>query len=196
MATPFVITLMNPQIINIIHAIEYIRSLVLISFFGLLSYVIAIITTPVIIFIESDRNTILYSLPLSKEDVIVSKTIASTILYQPVPLTLLLLTSIVLSPIHGFIVYYSSTMFWILGSYFSFKIILSILWGKLGAWTEFSLGVIKRILIILALIFPLGIFLAITISLYITLPLSALLTILITPLPIAAYVFVKTLVKD
>lgn len=196
LTTPFVVSIISPQILNIITYLEYTRSLVLVSFFGLLSYIIAVITTPALIFIESDRNIILYTLPLDKEDITVSKTIASTILYQPIPILLALLIGLLISPIHGLITYYSLTMFWIMSSYLSFKILMTILWGKLGAWTEFSLGVLKRLLIILILMFPLGVFLSITLFLYIVMPFSALVVILITPVPIALYVLFKSFFKD
>ena len=196
LATPFVVTILNAQILSIIHGIEYVRSLVLVSFFGLLSYIIAVITTPVLVFIESDRNRILYSLPVNREEVVISKTIASLILYQPIPIILSTLVAVLIGFVHGLITYYTMTMFWVVGAYASFEIILRMLWGKLGAWTEFSLGVLKRLLTILALMFPLGIFLSITLFLYITQPLTALIVNLVTPLPILLYIAYRGFVKD
>ena len=193
LSTPFVITLLSNQVVTIMHGMEFIRSLVLVSFFGFLSYIMAAIATPVLVFMEADRNMILYALPLSKEETIIAKTIASTILYQPLPIILFILTSIIISPIHGFVIYLTSTMFWIMGAYLSYKLVLHLLWGSLGAWTEFSLGILKRLGVILALIIPMGIFLIITLVLYIYLPLNALILLLITPTPLTIYVFTKAL---
>ncbi len=193
LSTPFILTFLSQQIIVIIHGMEIFHALVIVSFYGILSYIMAIIATPILLFIESDRNQLLYSLPISKEDLVLSKTIASTILYQPIPLVLLLIASIAVSPLHGLTIYYVSNIYWIMGAYFSYKAMLSLLWGKLGAWTEFSLGVLKRITIMILLLLPLAIYLPILLLLYIYYTVIAFIIMSAVPLPITIYVLLKTL---
>ncbi|OYT39089.1 MAG: hypothetical protein B6U89_04745 [Desulfurococcales archaeon ex4484_58] len=193
LSTPFVLSLLSTQSLTILHGLEYVRSLVILSFYGILAYVSAVIVSPILLFIESDRNQIIYMLPINECELAISKTLASTMLYQPIPVILLLITSLTLSIVHGIIVFYSSNAYWIMASYMSYKLMLHFLWGKQGAWTEFSLGVLRRIMIMVLLLIPLAFYLPLVIALY-TLtpawapPYAALALMIIVPLPIMVYI--------
>jgi len=186
--TPLVVTLLNSEVIKIIHSMEYLRTIILSSFIGLISYFIAVIVTPILLFTESDRSRILLTLPVKSEDVVIARTLTSTILYLPVAIIVSLLITILISIVHGLYLLYSSITYWITGSYLSYKVIIHMLWGREIAWTDLSLGVLKRFLIIIFLSIPLAILLSILLLFYYYNPFNSLIILVFTPLPILVYI--------
>ncbi|ABN69514.1 hypothetical protein Smar_0402 [Staphylothermus marinus F1] len=153
--TPLYIPLFNPAIQSFLEGLNNADSYVLIGLYGLVAYILAVITTPILVFLEADRNRLLYIYPLSREEVVLGKTIASTILFLPIVFISLIIVSFLISLLHGFMVFYTFISYWIFGAYLSFSLILRFLWGKLDAWTELSLGIVRRLLLLFILSIPL-----------------------------------------
>uniref|UniRef100_A0A7C4HAT1 Uncharacterized protein n=1 Tax=Staphylothermus marinus TaxID=2280 RepID=A0A7C4HAT1_STAMA len=194
LSTPFIITMFNSVFLEIIHGLEFVRSLFIVSIYSFVSYISAVIVSPILLFIEADRNRILYSLPISMREVVLSKTIASTILYQPISIFIFIISSILISPIHGLSIYYTANAYWITACYLALNLYLSYIWGKLGAWSEFSLGILKRIGVMIVSLIPLGILILTVLSFYIFQPITAYIILLVFPVPLTIYVLTRLII--
>ncbi|ADI31531.1 hypothetical protein [Staphylothermus hellenicus] len=191
--TPLYIPLFNPAVQSFLKALNSVSSIVLIGLYGLIAYILAVITVPILIFVEADRNKLLYAYPLSREEVVLGKTIASTILFFPIPFISLIIVSFLISWLHGLIVFYTFISYWVSGAYLSNSLILRFLWGRLDAWTELSLGIVRRLLLLFILSIPLMFFTPLILFFFVFKPQIALYLLLLSPLPINIYVGIRTL---
>ncbi len=189
--TPLIIPLLTPSVKTAMSALGFEYSLVLIGLYGFASYILAVIVSPIIVFLEADNNKILYVYPLSREDVVIGKTIASTILYLPVVLIVSIILYFTTSLIHALYTVYLLITYWVMGSYLTNKLVLLMLWGKLDAWTELSLGIIRRLLVMLLLMIPLAVLIPLTLLYYVYNIYNSLIIESITPLIITLYVLIK-----
>jgi hypothetical protein len=191
--TPLIIPLLTPSVKTAMSALEFEYSLALIGLYGFVSYILAVIVSPIIIFLEADNNKILYIYPLSREEVIIGKTVASTILYLPVILIIGIILYFTTSPMHTLYMVYLLITYWITGSYLTNKLVLLMLWGKLDAWTELSLGIIRRLIIMVLLMIPLVVLIPLILLYYVYNIYNSLMIESITPLIITLYVLVRTI---
>ncbi len=194
LVTPSIIPLMIPRIVSIIRATEYYHVLFIFSLYGLLAYIISVIVSPILVFIESDKTDVLRRNPITFPDVLYGKVFASLILVQPIALFYMILTIYsTLDPLIALVSYYSFNTYWIMGSTINLLIILKILWNNKSAWTELSLGIIKRLLATILSMLPLLIFTPFIFIAYILDVSSAILVSMIAPLPIALYAMFESL---
>jgi len=188
---PLALTLLNPRTSFTFKILEFTRSITLASFTGIISYIAAVISAPLLAFLESDRGVLLYTLPVSCEEVVVSKTIASLTLYSVVAAAVSLLAAVFISAIHGLVVFLAMILYWLLGSYLALEFTLRFMWGKLVAWSEFSFGIARRILVTLVLLIAIGFHVVVGLLYYIVNPPLALAVNIATPIPLATYVIYR-----
>jgi len=188
---PLALTLLNPRASFTFKILEFTRSITLASFTGVISYIAAVISVPLLAFLESDRSVLLYTLPVSCEEVVVSKTIASLALYSVVAATTSLLVAVFVSAVHGFVVFLAMILYWLLGSYLALELTLRLMWGRLVAWSEFSFGIARRILVTLVLLIAIGFHVVVGLIYYIVNPPLAFAVNIATPIPLAIYVIYR-----
>ncbi len=195
--TPAAIPLFTPKILYIISVTEYMHVVFIFTIYGLLSYILAVIASPVLLFSEAENSLILKRLPLTINDVALSKLLASLILYQPFPLLLAsLVTYMLRDPLIGLIVYYSLNAYWVLGGIITLYLVLLGLWRSSTAWTELSLGIIKRLIVTLVAVSPLLIYVPIVMFMYFVDITTAITVMLITPAPLLAGVLLYSFAVD
>jgi len=190
---PLTLTLLNPKTSFTFKILEFTRSITLASFTGIISYIAAVISAPLLAFLESDRGVLLYTLPVSCEEVVISKAIASLTLYSVVAAATSLLTAVFISTVHGFVVFLAMILYWLLGSYLALEFTLRSIWGKLVAWSEFSFGIARRILVTLVLMIAIGFHVVVSLFYYIVNPSLAFAVNIATPIPLAIYVIYRVI---
>ncbi len=197
LVTPAALPLFTPKIVFIIRYTEYLHVLFIFAIYGLLSYVLAVIVSPVLLFVEADRSLVLKRLPVTRGEVVVSKLLASLILFQPFAL---LLAGLVIYSLRDFLItlitYYSLNTYWVLGGLFTLYLVSGGLWEKSTAWTELSLGIIKRLFITLVAILPLLIYTPIIMFFYIFNASAGLALIILVPLPVFIIVLAYTIMRE
>lgn len=183
--TPSIVPLVSPKLIMIIKGTAEPIILFLFTMYGLLSYVIAVIVSPLLVFLEAENSRLLRRHPISKLDTILGKTLASLILYFPV---IILVSILVLFAIQDWLsallLLASSLLYWIMGSLLSLFLVVGLLWHKDKAWTELSLGVFRRLIITAASITPLMMLVPLVFLCFILDVYSAIILTVLFPAPI------------
>lgn len=123
------------------------------------------------------------------QDVLYGKITASLILVQPISI---LYTGLVAYAARDLLIpllsYYSFNSYWVMGSTINLAIILKLLWSSNTAWTELSLGIIKRLFVTIISIIPLIVLTPFIFIAYILDIRSAITVTLLIPLPILLHV--------
>lgn len=183
---PFLVSLLNVKAVQVINVMNPVYRFVMFCLIGVISYISATLSSPTLIFVEGDRSHILYLTPLKRLDVVLSKTVASTIMYIPVSIFTSTATGVVYGLTPGVLTFVSTLTYWIAGSFFTLLMMTPSLEEKPVAWTEFSINVWKRLLIDVALFIPIAFLTVLSISLVVLgLEVYALLTILIPPVAVS-----------
>lgn len=191
---PFLVSLFNVKTIDMMSALNPVHRLVIFSLMGVISYISATLASPTLVFVEGDRSHILYSTPLSRTEVVLSKTIASTIMYIPVSVFTSIATGLIYGLTPSFLTLVSTITYWTTGSFFTLAMATPSLKEKPVAWTEFSVNVWKRLLIDIALFIPIAFLTVLSIALVVFgQHLYALLTILLPPATVSSIVLYSAL---
>ncbi len=196
LVTPSIIPLITPGIVEIIRATEYFHVLFIFILYGLLSYILAVIVSPTLLFIEGSMVDVIRRNPIANSDLLYGKTTASLILIQPVALMISILVLYAsMDPVTSILSYYSFTTYWVMGSMITLGITLHMLWRQNTAWTELSLGIAKRLLVSILSVLPLIIFIPLVFLMYIVDIELAVTTLLLIPAPFTALLLYKVFME-
>lgn len=191
---PFMVSLLNARAIQTINVMDPTYRLVMFYLIGVISYISATLSSPTLLFVEGDRSYILYFTPLRRIDIVLSKTIASTIMYAPVSAFTSIAIGVTYGSAPGALTFISTITYWITGSFFTLLMMTPSLEKKPIAWTEFSINVWKRLLIDIILFIPIAFLTILSVALAVLgFELYALLVVTIPPVATSLTVFYLSL---
>ncbi len=195
--TPSIVPIVSPKLVMIIKGTAEPIVLFLFTLYGLLSYIIAVIVSPLLVFLEAENSRLLQRHPISRLDTILGKTLASLILYLPV---IVLVSTLVLLAIQdmlsSILLLTSSLLYWVMGSLLSLFLVVGLLWNKDKAWTELSLGAFKRLIITAISITPLLLLVPLVFLYFILDVYSAIILTILYPVPIVILYIVLVKLRD
>ncbi len=143
---PVTILLLYPSAPEFLNKLDMITRAYIISYFGVLSYIVTAIVSPLLVFVEGCDSLVNYHTPLNMHDIVFGKSLATVILLQPAILVIALTIGLVSNIIDALIVVYSMTTYSLLSALVSNYLIISSLIKIPRAWSELSIGILKRII--------------------------------------------------
>ncbi len=188
---PTILLLLTSDTIEFMERIDIVTQLFLLSLYGLIAYVMASIVSVIILFVEGEHSIVNYILPLSKNDIVLGKVIGGYLAIQPLFIIVFLIALARFSLIHGLMVLYVFNTYWLLSSYINVSLAIDYLYSEPRAWTEFSIGALRRLFITLISILPLTGIITLIIPVYLINSLYALLLMILIPVPVTAYMLYK-----
>ncbi len=191
-----------PGLLGIIYGYSYILlfndiiKLFIFLVYGFLGYVMASILVFILVFVEGEYSFVNYYLPLKQGDVVIGKTIASTLLVTPLFIIVAAVIAFLGSPIYALTTLLSMYGYWITASYINLSIVIEHLYNEVRAWTEFSISALRRLLINVVTLLPLAGLVVFILPLFLIDKLLATIAVAIAPIPITSYVLAKIFMGD
>ncbi len=193
---PVALLLLYPGSDIVVSKLELFTRLYVFSYLGILFYIVTAIVSPTIVFVEGIDSLVNYYTPVSIRDIMIGKSIASLILLQPAILVIALITGLVtLSIVDVLVVLYSMNAYSLLASLLTNYFMLSPLADSPRAWSELSIGILRRILYTFIIVTIMFLIIPLSIIVYIIEKPLGLIVQLLIPLPAITTVLYRVLVE-